>query len=225
MPTLSWTCPFCNRDTTITGSDCHEGDVVLIIENKHGNRIAVVNFIVCPNSECKEFSLDISLHKWRSARGIGWVKGDLIRKWNLIPPSEAKSFPDYVPKPVLEDYKEACLIKDLSPKASATLSRRGLQGMIRDFWGIKRKKLYDEIEAIKDNVEKNTWEAIDAVREVGNIGAHMQEDINLIIDVEPKEAELLINLIEILIKDWYVNKHEREEILIALKELGEQKKN
>jgi len=38
----------------------------------------------------------------------------------------------------------------------------------------------------------------------------MEKDINVILDVEPREAELLINLIEILFKDWYIARHERE---------------
>ena len=55
-----------------------------------------------------------------------------------------------------------------------------------------------------------TWDAIDAVRKVGNIGAHIEKDINVIIDVEPREAELLIGLIEMLLKDWYVVREERQ---------------
>ena len=47
-----------------------------------------------------------------------------------------------------------------------------------------------------------TWAAIDAVRRVGNIGAHMEHDINVIVDVEPREAELLIGLVETLFREW-----------------------
>lgn len=145
-------------------------------------------------------------------------------EWQLIPSSNAKVFPDYVPEPVLEDYKEACLIRDLSPKASATLSRRCLQGIIRDFWGISKSRLIDEIEAIKDKVDPLTWAAIDAVRQIGNIGAHMEKDINVIIDVDPQEAGLLIGLIESLINDWYVLRRHREEQLRAIVGLSDEKK-
>jgi len=44
----------------------------------------------------------------------------------------------------------------------------------------------------------------------------MEKDIDLIIDVELKEAQLLIGLIEILIKDWYIAKHEREKHLESI---------
>ena len=37
-----------------------------------------------------------------------------------------------------------------------------------------------------------------AVRKVGNIGAHMEKDINVIVDVDPDEAQHLIGLITFL---------------------------
>ena len=45
---------------------------------------------------------------------------------------------------------------------------------------------------------------------MGNIGAHMEKDINVIVDVDPNEAKLLIGLIETLVDDWYVTRHERK---------------
>ena len=73
------------------------------------------------------------------------------------------------------------------------MSRRCLQGMIRDFWGVSKNRLVDEVEAIEEKMDPLTWQAIDAVRKIGNIGAHMEADINVIIEVEPREASLLIN--------------------------------
>jgi len=157
--------------------------------------------------------------------GSGRLKrADELGKWQLIPQSKAQSFPDYIPKAILEDYGEACLIKDLSSKASATLARRCLQGIIRDFWGVVGNNLKDEIEQIKDRVEELTWQAIDAVRSVGNIGAHMERDVNLIVDILPNEAQLLINLIETLLKDWYITRHDKQSRLEVLVKLGEDKK-
>ncbi len=52
----------------------------------------------------------------------------------------------------------------------------------------------------------------------------MEKDINLIIDVDPQEAGLLIGLIEMLIKDWYIVRHEREEQLRAVVKLSADKK-
>ena len=77
-------------------------------------------------------------------------------------------------------------------------------------------RLVDEIDAIQPQVDPLTWDAIDALRKLGNIGAHMEKDISLIIDVDPDEAELLIGLVETLLRDWYVQREERRVRMSAL---------
>jgi hypothetical protein len=219
-----WTCPYCDRDTTITDSDCQGDHFELNYSSSDGCRYFKTFLVVCPNPKCKKFTLTVTMYEYAYSKSHGgWVLGKLLQTWNLIPPSSAKVFPDYVPKAVRDDYTEACLIRDLSPKASATLSRRCLQGMIRDFWKVPKPRLVEEIDAIKDKVDPETWQAIDAVRKIGNIGAHMEKDIDLIVDVEPKEAQKLIELIELLVKDWYVAKHDREERLKAIVAVSEAK--
>jgi uncharacterized protein DUF4145 len=118
--------------------------------------------------------------------------GEVTNQWRLIPPSMAKPFPLYIPKQILQDYEEACRIVDASPKASATLSRRCLQGMIRDFWKINKPNLKQEIDELNDRIDEETWKAIDAIRTIGNIGAHMEKDVNVIVDIEPGKAGGLI---------------------------------
>jgi len=184
--------------------------------NKQGDLILDNRVIVCPNPDCREYTIVAALYgaevvnPYNAPRYLCPIEPPLAT-WTLKPKSGARPFPAYIPKPILDDYNEACLIANDSPKASATLSRRCLQGMIRDFWGIKDKTLALEITALQGKVDSTTWDAIDAVRSVGNIGAHMEKDINLIVDVEPEEAQQLIGLIEFLLKDWYVGRHEREE--------------
>lgn len=223
METFSWTCPFCNRPVTIRDEDICSEETKLHIKNAEGLRVVECTFIVCPNPDCNKFSLSADLYEGYRASGMIY-KRDKLKTWQLIPQSKAQSFPDYIPKQILDDYGEACLIKDLSPKASATLARRCLQGIVRDFWGVKPGKLAVEIEQIKDKVDDDTWEAIDAVRSVGNIGAHMEEDVNLIIDVEPDEVQLLIGLIEILLKDWYIAREQKRSHLAAVVKLADDKK-
>ena len=219
-----WTCPYCNRNATITVSNLSLSSHSFEHNNKDGELLIETTIIVCPNPECKEYTISASLFKvfWANE----WIRdGDPLLHWNLKPQSQAKVFPSYIPKPILEDYEEACLIRDLSPKASATLSRRCLQGIIRDFHKITKKRLVDEIEALKDKIDPLIWQAIDAVRSIGNIGAHMEKDINLIIDVEPQEASALIGLIEMLLKDWYIDRHEKEKQLREIVGISKIKKD
>lgn len=136
----------------------------------------------------------------------------MVKDINTIikPNSLAKQFPDYIPETIRNDYEEAYAILHLSPKASATLSRRCLQGMIHDFWDIKLKNLNQEISALKDKIPADLWSSIDALRQLGNIGAHMEKDTDVIVDIDPNEAESLIKLIELLMKEWYINREERK---------------
>jgi hypothetical protein len=223
-----WTCPYCNRNATIIDSNYSTDYHKFEHNNKDGDLLIRTFVIVCPNKDCKEYTISAYLAKAVYQGPVGYGKwrddGIPLLYWNLKPQSLAKVFPTYIPKAILEDYKEACLIRDLSPKASATLSRRCLQGIIRNFHGITKKRLIDEIEALRDKIDPLTWQAIDAVRHIGNIGAHMEEDINLIIDVEPQEASALIGLIEMLLKDWYIDRYEKEKQLKEIVEISKTKK-
>ncbi|NSZ02356.1 DUF4145 domain-containing protein [Agrobacterium tumefaciens] len=170
-------------------------------------------------------------------KGSDQFRSTEIKHVKVTPESSAKIIPDYVPAAIIQDYYEACRIADLSPKASATLARRCLQGMIRDFCEISKSRLVDEILEIRLRIENGTGvkgvseeslEAIDAIRKIGNIGAHMERDINNIVDVDPNEALVLIGLLESLFDEWYVARHKREERFAQVARIAtikEQKKN
>ncbi len=219
---FAWSCPFCNSTTTINEHDFSVSKHELKITTKHGTKYLFTYFIVCPNTECKEYSLILQLFNRDWTPNIGSL-GEFEKEITIIPSFIAKSYPTYIPQPIRDDYYEACQIRELSPKASATLSRRCLQGMIRDFWGIKKSRLIDEISELESKVDTLTWQAIDAVRKIGNIGAHMEKDVNVVIDVEPAEASLLLGLIENLMQDWYIARHDREIRLKEIVEMGSKK--
>ena len=222
-------CKYCSHHSTITDPDKYNRWFYIDInESELGPVGFKLKAITCPNQHCKKLTLLVFLTS-AVEKDDKWKSKKKLKEWQLLPESEAIVLPHYVPVTIQQDYYEACRIRDLSPKASATLARRCLQGMIRDFWGVSEGNLSAAINAIKDKVDPNVYEAIDAVRIVGNIGAHMEKDINMIIDVEPNEAQLLIQLIEDLIKEWYVAMKNREDSLTKISELAilkmDQKKN
>lgn len=218
-----WTCPFCNRACTLGENDIKFAQKTIYISEDYGHYLCNYKIRICPSLDCRELSITGHIYS-SDIHGNAQKK---LHEWQLIPESNSKPFPEYIPEQIRGDYSEACLIKDKSPKASATLSRRCLQGIIRDFWGIKKKNLFEEIAALEEKVDSTTWEAIDSVRKVGNIGAHMERDVNVIIDVDSEEASLLIWLIETLFEEWYVERHNREEKMrkIAAIAKGKQSKS
>lgn len=176
----------------------------------------------CSNPDCKQIELTVRLVEYGSgSNGPFPISNPTVHQtWRLLPQSSAKPWPDYVPQQIRDDYREACLVQHLSPKAAATLARRCLQGMIRDFGQVKGKRLYDEIEllanAVRDgtaprDVSIDSIAALTSLRKIGNIGAHMEADVDLIIPVDPEEAGELIGLIELLLEEWYVERHKRTQ--------------
>ena len=223
MTCFAWRCPFCGHHSTIGDNNYTTSFDDFDDNNKYGKRAVSWSAISCPNSQCREYTFILSINAPAKIVNGKQKSGDVQYRWDLVPPAQMKVLPDYVPEAVISDYKEACLIAALSPKASATLARRCLQGMIRDFWAVKPGRLVDEIKAIEKRVDADAWEAIEAVRHVGNIGAHMENDINVIVDVEPEEAKLLIGLIESLVDEWYVSRHERKSRFSKLVSLADEK--
>src|SRR5262245_55604552 len=96
-------------------------------EHKYDEAGIFVRALACANPECREITLRVAFTqgegRWDSYRPKVAVQEYLLR-----PESSAKPQPDYIPKAIREDYYEACRIRDLSPKSSATLARRCLQG-------------------------------------------------------------------------------------------------
>lgn len=220
MQAFRWRCPFCEHNATITDENYATSRFQFNLGSKYEHQAVRLMAISCPNPDCREYTLSASVHDHVNSRPNRWSDLEAKQTWQLIPAAQMRVFPEYVPAAIVADYREACQVRDLSPKASATLSRRCLQGMIRDFWGVTKKRLVDEIDAIEEKVDPMTWAAIDAVRKIGNIGAHMEKNIDLIIDVEPQEAQLLIGLIETLVDDWYIAKHLREQRLVGITKLA-----
>lgn len=209
----SFTCPFCNKGIAKSLDTYKEHwvtrDTNGMCSKPPSPGQLCVSYYTCPN--CEEISILINVD---SDPSIGVV--------NIRPRSLARQFPEYVPEAVRNDYEEACAIVSLSPKASATLSRRCLQGMIRDFWKITdKKRLVDEIDALQNKVPATQWKILNSIRRLGNIGAHPEADVNLIIDIEPEDAQKLISVIELLIRQWYIERHEQEQLYKDVLELDQ----
>jgi len=104
--------------------------------------------------------------------------------------------------------------------------------MIREFCGISKNRLIDEIVELRKRLDAGTApqgvtaesvDAIDYVRSIGNIGAHMEKDIDLIIPVDPNEAQALIELLELLFDEWYVARYKRQQRLMRVKAIADDK--
>src|SRR5690348_10095582 len=121
---FDYSCPFCNKPTTLTPERISRSQHHFFLANADGSFDLLSAFFVCPNPSCRKASLRVELAPivWEPGpQPVSRVKSyGPPKTWSLIPPSMAKAFPSYVPASIREDYEEACLIVDGSPKASAT---------------------------------------------------------------------------------------------------------
>jgi hypothetical protein len=233
-----WVCPFCDRAQIATHINTHMDNSLLNVgANAEGLLGTSVFARACLNPVCKRTSFRFEIGPAReNSHGsfLSFKQDQLIFSQRVVPQGSGKPQPEFIPVALREDYGEACLIRDLSPKASATLVRRCLQGMIRDFAKISKQTLAKEIDALRNAVEQGsadraitieTVEAIDHVRSIGNIGAHMEKDIDLIVPVEPIEAQALIELVEMLFEEWYVARETRAMRLARIEGIATEKKS
>lgn len=220
----NWLCPYCGHAQVISEARRNRiKEKIAVAGWVHGLPGFFLEAIVCANQSCAMLSLNLDVVRRQDNNyNQGFEIKERFKAWTLLPSSNAKPFPDYIPKSLKDDYEEACAIRNLSPKASATLIRRCIQGIIRDFCGIKLKdnRLISEVLELSKRVSEgkapsgvlaDTVQAIDDIRKIGNIGAHMEANIDIIIDVDPMEAQTLIELAEMLFTEWYVEREKRQQ--------------
>ena len=165
-----------------------------------------------------------------AAPGRGSPVINEIKELRMIHPkgSTRAPCPSQVPQELADDYTEACLVLPDSPKASAALSRRCLQTLLRDHAKVKPSNLFDEIQELlnRDFLPSHLAAAIDAIRNIGNFAAHpiKSEQTGKIIPVEPGEAEWNLDVLEMLFDFYFVApdqaQKKRDELNRKLQEAG-----
>jgi hypothetical protein len=169
-----------------------------------------VDFKICPS--CREAIITLicghfsSTPRASNTNTFVFIHDQVIAAWpktSLRPPC-----PPEVPKEITNDYNEACLVIADSPKASAALSRRCLQNLLRDAAGVTPGDLAKEIQQVLNSgkLPSHIAEAIDAIRNIGNFAAHPMKSkaSGEIVDVEPEEAEWNLDVLEALFDFYYV---------------------
>jgi hypothetical protein len=191
------------------------GDVDLgqdeIRDQESGNVIEthswLVRHLICP--ECGRLvieALDGLMNQERTPGGIPPLHTVVSTREFLVNPKAASRAPldPSVPLDLVEDYREAVVVLADSPKASAALSRRCLQHLLRETANVEHGSLYDEIGQVLEKLPSYLSDALDGVRQVGNAAAHpiKSGQTGEVVAVEPGEAEWLLETLEGLF-DFY----------------------
>lgn len=164
-----------------------------------------------------------------SERGPGYSRLSKSTVWQVHPRGTSRSpCPAEVPTEISADYLEACLVLGDSRKASAALSRRCLQNVLRTAAGVEPGDLAAEIQQVLDagSVPSHLTESLDAVRNIGNFAAHPLKSTSTgaIVDVETGEAEWTLDVLESLFDFFWVQpailRRKREALNAKLSDHG-----
>ncbi|MBK5190471.1 MAG: DUF4145 domain-containing protein [Methanosarcinales archaeon] len=187
---------------------------------------------LCPNPDCKKMIFYLVWGvSWSSSRlrGMTGMTTDVKKRFLVYPKgSNRPPVPPQVPQNFAEDYMEACVVLPDSSKASAALSRRCLQSILRDVANVTPGNLANEIQQVigSKTLPTHLVKALDMVREIGNFAAHptKSEKTGEIIPVEPQEAEWNLDVLESLFGFYFVQpeilKSKKDTLNKKLKEAG-----
>jgi hypothetical protein len=161
------------------------------------------------------------------ARGGGLASFKATKVAQVYPKGASRpSSPKEVPDEFAEDYNEACLVLADSPKASAALSRRCSQHVLREKAQVKQGNLANEIQQVLDQGTLPPYiaDVLDAVRNIGNFAAHPIKSQNTgeVLPVEPGEADWNLDVLESLFDFYFVQPAKVQQKKNALnKKLGD----
>ncbi|HLY39686.1 MAG TPA: DUF4145 domain-containing protein [Terracidiphilus sp.] len=164
-----------------------------------------MSYLTCP--ECKRDI--IYLESYRAPNPQGANRRDIVPRFMAFPANvSSRPLPAEVPDPYKKDFEEAVAVFPLSAKASAALSRRNLQAILKNKAKTTKKDLADQIEEViaSGGLPSHIQEGLDAVRTTGNFAAHPIKSTSTgeIVEVEAGEAEWDLDVLESLFDFYFV---------------------
>ena len=148
--------------------------------------IVAVEYGHCPSKEC---------HRLIVRTMVDRLLGTSIEY--AIPTTTTVEISNAVDPGIVSQYRKAKRILPIDANASAAMSRRCLEMLLRGFFKVKRGRIYDEIQELLDSNQLPSYLAgdIDRIREIGNLGAHPAGDISLPSDASREEAEWSLEIL------------------------------
>lgn len=223
-------CPHCNTAVADAFADCLITQLPQVT-SRTGQFLAPPVAWTASTQRCPEcHNVIVYLRKHTAhpnphAQVLGWP---IELQFLAYPRSASRPIPQEVPSPYRDDFSEACKVLADSPKASAALSRRCLQAILRDQAKTKAKDLADQIDEVINSgrVPGHIQGELDVVRVTGNFAAHPMKSTatGAIIDVEPGEADWNLDVLESLFDFYFVQPEltakRKAALNVKLKEAG-----
>jgi hypothetical protein len=223
---MNMNCPYCNVLFVLEGVNPEYKPI-----NFFGGMAIPVRFTETrPTSSkmlvahlCPNCGKEIIWMKCKEMTAIGDSTTGEKEDYCLLYPKSNNSFiSDDVPEKYSKTYQEASDILEISPRASAALSRRCLQQLIREQEAIEKNTLFEEIKFLisRNKLPQYLNNELDSIRKIGNFAAHPIKDKNTgeIIDVEAGEAEWTLETLKKLLQFYFVDSIKSKKGLQDLEE-------
>lgn len=215
-------CPYCNLGVKLDIKNQFAFPDSDYTERMSGKGII---YGLCP--ECEEVIVLLQVGKYRCVDGEGEIY-EIQKEIVLYPQIKARITEKDIPQEYRDAFNEACSVLTYSPKASAALSRRLLQQILRDKYGIDKGDLSKQIDEFLKlpNLPSVLSGAVDAIRQVGNFAAHpiKYKNTSEIVEVEKGEADWILDVLEQLLDYAFVQpaklEANRKNLNQKLKSLG-----
>ncbi len=216
-------CPHCNVGIKI---EIERADTYELKHASDTKRLGIeISHGFC--SECNELIVIFKRGEYKFIEGEGELIS--IREESFLYPKFSQKIVDQlVPITYREAFNEANTVLAVNPKASAALSRRLLQSILRDEYNITDRDLIKQIEKfiVLPNIPSYVSEAVDAIRNIGNFAAHPNKYLNSaeIVEVEHGEADWLLDVLEALFDITFVQPKQtqgkKDKLIAKLAKLG-----
>lgn len=188
----------------------------------HCNVFSAAHYNLVSSFTYNHLSYGVVKSECNSCRNVSiWIIKDIYEssEEDLLFPRSAKNIEPAnidMPDDVKEIYQEASLILEISPRASAALSRLAIETLASKHLNAGKGSLNDMIgNLVRNGLSSRIQRALDAVRVIGNEGVHPgQIDIS-----DDKEiAHTLLKLINIIVEDQITRDREIDEIYSLIPE-------
>ena len=213
-------CPHCSHDIAELWQPMHT------ITDRYGKPIARpsedlaehieeavrfrLHWMFCHNEECQRLIIRVTRTRWQKEQGPSYESVD--EYWFAVPrrPTPKPIHPLVLETEYSTIYRQASLILDDSPMASAALSRRVLADLLHDYGKYTQHGLSVRVNAfIADKKNpRHLRENLHHFREMANFSVHTQKDetAGTIIKVDHEEAEWMLDVLDRLFEFYIVEK-------------------
>jgi hypothetical protein len=201
-----FTCPYCH---VISAFDC-----IFSVRGSYENELYPVSVWSCHNCDRALF-----------VRGNSSPYPHIIEQsLNIISisPASEPTVDSLVPEGIANDFIEASRDFNIaSYKSSAVMARRTIQKMSLNLGATKTKKLYEQIEELKQEgkLHPDLADIATEIRFLGNNGAHPEDDG--LDDISEEDAKEIVDFTAELLDDLYI----RPQKVAAMRRKRESKSN